>query len=268
MVPLPTTPSQARGRREDELSVGADQLLQLAAFEHLHHDVGSADELALHVELRNRRPVGIFLDCLADLRVLEHVHRFVARAEPLENGDCAARKAALREQRRPLHEQDDVVVLHDLVDPAAGVTHWSSPLAPPFRAAVREALPQHAPRALNKRPGAGEPGLALRSFGSLRARHNDRRPRQGRGSSPPRREWIPGSAARSRSRASASEAKSVHRFVASMIWRRASISLLRSASRTLSSSMSTPAEVRSPSTFRITSCSPASSKSERTTSFA
>src|SRR5207253_4549053 len=56
--------------------------------------------------------------------------------------------------------------------------------------------------------------------------------------------------------------------LASMICRRASISLLRSASRTFSSSLSTPAAVRSPSTLRITSCSPASSKSERTTSFA
>src|SRR2546423_4842395 len=42
--------------------------------------------------------------------------------------------------------------------------------------------------------------------------------------------------------------------LASMIWRRASISLLRRASRTLSSSQSTPADVRSPSTLRITSC--------------
>src|SRR3954471_9585331 len=56
--------------------------------------------------------------------------------------------------------------------------------------------------------------------------------------------------------------------LASMIWRRASISLLRSASATLSSSISMPAAVRSPSTLRITSCSPASSKSERITSLA
>src|SRR3954471_4077007 len=58
------------------------------------------------------------------------------------------------------------------------------------------------------------------------------------------------------------------RFEASMICRRASTSLWRSASRIWSSSHSTPAAVRSPSTLRITSCSPASSKSERTTSLA
>src|SRR4029078_8048346 len=58
------------------------------------------------------------------------------------------------------------------------------------------------------------------------------------------------------------------RFVASIICRRASISLLRRASPIFSSSQSTPAAVRSPSTLRITSRSPASSKSERTTSLA
>src|SRR3954471_13357659 len=58
------------------------------------------------------------------------------------------------------------------------------------------------------------------------------------------------------------------RLLLSMICRRASISLLRSASATLSSSQSTPAEVRSPSTLRTTSWSPASSKSDRTTSLA
>src|SRR5690348_417874 len=59
-----------------------------------------------------------------------------------------------------------------------------------------------------------------------------------------------------------------YRFEASMICRRASISLFLRASATFSSSQSTPAEVRSPSTLQITSCSPEFSKSERTTSLA
>ena len=63
---------------------GTDQLLQLAAFEHLHHDVGPADELAFDVELWNRRPVGIFLDASADLGVLKDVHRFIADAETVD----------------------------------------------------------------------------------------------------------------------------------------------------------------------------------------
>src|SRR5664279_6351939 len=36
-----------------------ERLLQFAGLEHLAHDVAAADELALHVELRNGRPVGI-----------------------------------------------------------------------------------------------------------------------------------------------------------------------------------------------------------------
>ena len=48
----------------------ADQLLKLPALEHFHHDVGPPDELALDVELRDRRPIGIFLDALTDLGVL------------------------------------------------------------------------------------------------------------------------------------------------------------------------------------------------------
>ena len=42
-------------------------LLQLAALVHLHHDVRAADELAVHVELGDGRPVAVFLDALADL---------------------------------------------------------------------------------------------------------------------------------------------------------------------------------------------------------
>src|SRR3954470_789388 len=76
------------------LSLGAEKLLQLAALEHLHHDVGAADELALDVELRHGRPVAKFLDALPDVRVLEHVDRRILGAEPIEDGDGAAGKAA------------------------------------------------------------------------------------------------------------------------------------------------------------------------------
>ena len=44
-------------RRRSAGLLGSHQFLQLAALVHLHHDVRSADEFALHVELRDRRPV-------------------------------------------------------------------------------------------------------------------------------------------------------------------------------------------------------------------
>ena len=57
------------------------ELLQLARLEHLARDVAAADELALDVELRDGRPVGIVLDALADALVLEDVDAFVGNAE-------------------------------------------------------------------------------------------------------------------------------------------------------------------------------------------
>src|SRR3546814_1276338 len=46
------------------------QRVQFARFPHLHHNIAAADEFALHIELRDRRPVGKFLDALADFHVL------------------------------------------------------------------------------------------------------------------------------------------------------------------------------------------------------
>src|SRR4051794_38108628 len=64
-----------------------EELLQLAGLEHLAGDVAAADELALHVELGNGRPAGIFLDALADGLVLEHVDALVGYAEVVEDLD-------------------------------------------------------------------------------------------------------------------------------------------------------------------------------------
>src|SRR5258708_32615157 len=59
-----------------------EQLLQFARFVHFHHDVRAADEFALHVELRNGRPVREPLDALADFVVFEHVAGFDFAAAP------------------------------------------------------------------------------------------------------------------------------------------------------------------------------------------
>src|SRR3954471_2185752 len=101
-----------------------DQRLQLAGLEHLHHDVGTAEEFALHVELRHGRPIGIVLDAGADLRVLEDVDGLVLHGEMIEDRDGAAGKAALRKERRALHEQHDVVILYNFLDAVADVGHF------------------------------------------------------------------------------------------------------------------------------------------------
>src|SRR3546814_3819100 len=60
------------------------QRVQFARFPHLHHNIAAADEFALHIELRDRRPVGKFLDALADFHVLQHIDGFISHAEPIE----------------------------------------------------------------------------------------------------------------------------------------------------------------------------------------
>ena len=47
--------------------------LQLLLLEHFADDVAAADELALDVELRQRRPVGIGLDAVAQFGIFQHV---------------------------------------------------------------------------------------------------------------------------------------------------------------------------------------------------
>src|SRR5215475_11283116 len=87
-----------------------EDLWQLACFVHLAKDVAPADELAVDVQLWDRRPVRVVLDALPDLGILEDVDcEVVGDAGPLEDLDDRGREAALRELRRALHVQHDAV---------------------------------------------------------------------------------------------------------------------------------------------------------------
>ena len=115
------TLTELRGRGLDALvgHVG----LQFAGLEHFTDDVGAADELALNVELRDRRPVGIVLDAVAQIVGFQHVDALVADAEIIEDLHDLAGKAALREGRRALHEKHDVAGFHLIVDPLVDSCH-------------------------------------------------------------------------------------------------------------------------------------------------
>src|SRR6187551_3889110 len=76
-----------------------EELLQFAGLEHLADDVAAADELALDIELRDRRPVRIFLDPLTHRRVGQHVHAFELDPHMAEDLHHRRREAALREYR-------------------------------------------------------------------------------------------------------------------------------------------------------------------------
>src|SRR3954462_790493 len=69
---------QPSGRGGDGHALVGKQLLQFAGLEHLADDVAAADELALDVELRNRWPVRIGLDAVAQLGRFKDVEALVA----------------------------------------------------------------------------------------------------------------------------------------------------------------------------------------------
>src|SRR5471032_2933244 len=103
---------------------GIQQGLQFAGLEHLVHDVRTADELALDVELRNGRPVRVVLDALADFRIFQHVHGGnVLNAAGFQDLDGAAGKAALRELGGALHEEHHRGAGHGFFDPGLYVAH-------------------------------------------------------------------------------------------------------------------------------------------------
>src|ERR1700730_72648 len=76
-------PARASGRHSG-LVVGdtlfVEELGKLTLLEHLADDVAPAHELALDVELRDRRPLREALDALTDAHVLEHVDVLVVDA--------------------------------------------------------------------------------------------------------------------------------------------------------------------------------------------
>src|SRR6058998_1665438 len=124
---LRRSPASAPDRRPQ-------QRRELPARMHLAHDVAPADELPAHVHLRDRRPVGEALDRLALLRLGEHVDRLEGHADLSQHLHRGGREAAHREARRPLHVDDDLVLLHlarDLVQ------HVGHPRSLSYAAAMR-----------------------------------------------------------------------------------------------------------------------------------
>src|SRR4051812_35890115 len=84
------------GRSRGRHALLHQQRLQLAGGEHLAHDVGPADELALDVELGDGRPVREALDALAQGLVLEDVDPNEIHPEVVENLDHHGGETALR----------------------------------------------------------------------------------------------------------------------------------------------------------------------------
>src|SRR3954447_10528314 len=125
-------------RRLRGLRLDAEHLGELARLIHLGHDVAAADQLPLHEQLRDRRPVGDGRQLLPDARVGEDVDGGEGRAERVERGHGARREAAARLLRRPLHEEDHLVfadrVGNGVPDGIARIGHYYSALVTRDRA--------------------------------------------------------------------------------------------------------------------------------------
>src|SRR5262245_40143863 len=112
--PVASTSWPLRGLLLDAFA--GQEVAQLAGARHLAHDVAAADEFALHIELRDGRPLGEILDPLADGGIGQHVHAFEFHAEVGQHLHDGGGESALREDGRALHEEQHVVFLDVLLD--------------------------------------------------------------------------------------------------------------------------------------------------------
>src|SRR5258705_8376855 len=84
-------------RLGDGDALALQQFLQFAGLEHLAHDIAAADELALHIELRDSRPAREILDALAQAGIGQHVDTLELDAHVAQHLDHRRGEAALRE---------------------------------------------------------------------------------------------------------------------------------------------------------------------------
>jgi hypothetical protein len=105
----------ALGRRETELRV------ELAGRVEVAHDVATADQLALDVELRDRGPGRVHLDALTNRRIRENVDGLIIRKHAVQDLDGLGGKAALGLLAVPLHEEQHRVGIDERRDPVPGL---------------------------------------------------------------------------------------------------------------------------------------------------
>src|ERR1700719_1917636 len=102
-------------------ATGHQQFREFAGLVHLANDVATADKFAFDIELRDCRPIGERFDPLAQRRVAEHVDALVFDPQTAPHLDHDAGKTALREHRRTLPEQHDIVLADLALD---ALVYW------------------------------------------------------------------------------------------------------------------------------------------------
>ena len=80
---------------------------------HLFHDITSANELTLNIDLWNRRPIGVVLDCLSEVIISKDIHVLVLLDSVcVEKGDHVLGESAAGHLACPFHEKADIVLLN------------------------------------------------------------------------------------------------------------------------------------------------------------
>ena len=98
-------------------TLSREKFFHAAISMHLLDYVAAADQLPLHVQLREGRPVRPLLHRLSQLLVGKNVHVLVVvNAVELEDLDDIVGETAPGHLLRALHEEDDIVALHPLTE--------------------------------------------------------------------------------------------------------------------------------------------------------
>jgi hypothetical protein len=84
--------------------------VQFTAGHHALDDVGTANQFAIDIQLRNGWPITKFLDALTDRFISQHVNRLVVVQQPAQRSDRGRRKAAARRITRALHEKNHAML--------------------------------------------------------------------------------------------------------------------------------------------------------------
>ncbi len=86
-----------------------DQLLQFTALVHFDDDIAAAHQFTVYPQLRESRPVGVFRQLGADIRVLQNINVSKTFATGGQRLTARAEETAAWQLRRPFHVQQDRV---------------------------------------------------------------------------------------------------------------------------------------------------------------
>ena len=150
-------PKRRRVPDGDRASAGKE-LLQLAALVHLQGDVAAPDQLAIDVQLRIGRPVGIALQRFPQLRFLEDVHVLEFGSHGAQRRDRLRGKAALRKSGVPFMNSTTGL------EPSSALIFSTTSIDNLFTAYGRTATGSTRPRPYSGAKRAGKTSFTTQAF--------------------------------------------------------------------------------------------------------